>query len=384
MKNCFIVFFCCIGFGIMLISTGCGGGGGGTASGNPSSTATIAESAAAKEFIARQIAINYAELNTRSASGNMRANPKRLNEPRAAQTIETGVGTGRITYTNDVFSMFGVTYTYSSGYQNITLRDYLGNLTNNENIFDSIELDSQNMACSIADGSNVVNLVYNGKLILQGFYSKNSFTVKALNLTMAGNINNQDNIRWTMNGTVTVNQSSFPYPISGSSESGSIVFNGYTYNYSIAYNGTNQASVNLSGAENFTMLINLSTGAVVSSSQSEVTSYDILGKWKLVEEDRDGIMLPVYVNSTGKISQITFSANKTLYYENYSRTSNSNINYWITENVAPETIYGTYTIIGNQLTVTSGNNSLTHTITFSGNQLRQVNQWGEIYIWEKI
>ena len=252
---------------LALLAVGCGGGGGGSggapAATNPPTT-NISSSTTAKNFIARQIAGTYSSLATYSGASKRQNRRASINELKASTVTKPGVGQTRVTYDKtETVNMWGVNYTYNSGYQDLITRDNSGNLTDIERLFDSLEISSVNMGCSINDGASIMNLVYNGKLIFSGFYNPTTLTVRVLNLNMSGNINGIDQISWTINGNVSVNESSYPYPVNGSGESGTLIFNGYTYNYTTTYNGSNIASVNFSGAETFSLKINLATGAAI-------------------------------------------------------------------------------------------------------------------------
>ena len=67
-------------------------------------------------------------------------------------------------------------------------------------------------------------------------------------------------IMMTSNANVSIDQTSFPYPVNGSFESGTIVFNGHQYNYSASYAGNKFATISLGGAEEVSVTIDLSTG----------------------------------------------------------------------------------------------------------------------------
>lgn len=388
MKNTFVkTFVLLVLFATPLIS-GCGGGGGGgggTPAAQIQSTTTVSDSTMTKNFIARQIASTYSTLDNYAGTANIK-NRKSATSIKLSTVTEPGIGQVRVTYdTNETVSQWGVNYTYSSGYQDLIARDNAGQFSDNENLIDSIEINSVNMACSINDGQEIMNLVYNGKLSLQGLLGS-TITVSAQNLNMAGNINNIDQINWTINGRVSVNKSSYPYPTNGSSESGTLIFNGHTYNYTTSYNGSNLASVSFSGAENFIMTINLATGAVVSSSDntSQSKTSSLTGSWKIVEENREDVMLPVKANADGKVSLVHFYADNTFKMENIESSSNSSINYWQTENAQPQITTGTWQLIGNNLQLKSGNQTAAQIIEFSGNRFTQTNQWLEKFIWQKI
>ncbi len=228
---------------------GCGGGGGGGGGGaaalvTSNTTASISQSEAATGFIAKQIAEPYANLNNYSMPSSRRS----LASIRSATLVQHGWGTARVSYdANDTVYLWGSKYTYNSGFQDFSARDIFGNLTSDENLIDSLEIASSNMGCEIIDSGNRLNLVYNGSLIISGLKNQTQLTIQAKNLNMSGTINNIDSINWTINGLVSINQQSYPYPTNGSGESGTIVFNGQTLSYAASYNGTNLATVRLSG-----------------------------------------------------------------------------------------------------------------------------------------
>jgi len=228
-----------------------------------------------------------------------------------------------------------------------------------------------------------MDLIYNGKLLFSGLYNTTTLTVKAQNLNMAGNINNIDQISWTINGSVSVNQSSYPYPVKGSGESGTLIFNGHTYSYSISYNGSNLASVSFTGAENFGMTINLATGLVVDAANSSQAS--IVGSWKLVEEERLGVMAPVKPNDSGNVSVTHFYSDNTFKIETIERFTSVSIDYWQSFNVPAEITQGTWQLDGNKLTLQSGEQTSLHNVTFNGtSRFTQLNQYDEQFTWQKI
>jgi len=377
-------------FSTALLLTGCGGGGGGGGSGsgipvaaNPSTT-TISSSNTAKNFIARQIAGTYSSLNN-YASASKRKNCRETGtELRASTATKPGVGQTRVTYDKaETVNLWGVNYTYNSGYQDLITRDLSGNLTDNEQLIDSLEISSVNMGCSINDGAGIMNLVYNGKIIFSGFYNATTLTVRAQNLNMAGNINGVDQISWTINGNVSVNENSYPYPVNGSGESGTLVFNGYTYSYTTAYNGSNLASVNFSGAESFTMTVNLATGAVMETSPQSAAN--LAGSWKLIEENRFDGMAPVKPNASGNVSVIHFYSDSSVKIETIERYTDTSIDYWQSFNVPPKVTHGTWNLSGSMLTLKSGEQEVVHSVTFNGSGLfTQINPFGEKFTWQKI
>lgn len=367
-----------------LFAIGCGGGGGGGGSPAPAqSTTTISSSTTAKNFIARQIASNYASLDNYASAGK-RKNLRTVSELKTATVTEPGTGHVKVTYdTPENVNAWGVNYTYYSGHQDLIARDNTGNPTDNENLIDSIEISCVNMGCRINDGISAMDLVYNGKLFFSGLYNATTLTVKAQNLNMAGSINNIDQISWTINGSVSVNQSSYPYPVNGSSESGTLVFNGHSYSYSTSYNGSNLASVNFTGAESFSLTINLATGAIVDSSSSGQTS--IVGSWKLIEEELLGVMAPVKPNDSGNVSVTHFYSDNTFKIETIERFTSASIDYWQSFNIPAKVTQGTWQLDGNKLTLQSGEQTSLHNVTFSGNSLfTQVNQYDEKFTWQKI
>lgn len=366
----------------VMLTIGCGGGGGEAPAAATTSTTTVSSSATAKNFIARQIAVNYSTLDSYAASA--RNNRRKTSIKRFSTISEPGIGQVRVTYDKiETVNLWGVNYTYSSGYQDVTARDNAGNLTDKETLIDSIEINSVNMGCSIKDGTDVMNLVYNGSLSILGLYNSTTLTVKAQNLNLSGNINSIDQINWTLNGSVSVNQSSYPYPVNGSSESGTLIFNGHTYNYSTSYDGSKLASVNFTGAETFSLTINLATGAVVGSSNTEQAS--IVGSWKLVEEDRLDIMIPVKPNAAGNVSVTHFYSDHSLKIETIERFTAVSIDYWQSANVPAKITQGTWQLNGNQLTLQSGEETSLHNVTFNGSsRFTQTNQYGEKFTWQKI
>ncbi len=137
------------------------------------------------------------------------------------------------------------------------------------------------------------------------------------------------------------------------------------------------------------MKVNLATGAVSSpptSSNSDnlSLSQNIIGTWQLKKE-KDGIgrLLEVTPNSQGKKNTVIFT-NSTLTTASYEMSTNSNINYYKTLDTDVETITGTWTASGNQLTVSSQYGTYTYTVTISGNELTQVSPGGGLAIYERM
>lgn len=383
------VFLCTLlVFVAALVGCGGGGGGGGGTTGSIAPTTKLSESTVAQELVAQQFAGNFNNLSTYNNSYNIKA--KLSYSTRAYREEELGVGHGKIIYgQNDAFSMFGCMYRYSSGEQTLYFRDFSRNLTNNASLVDSIEIQTKNLVCQISDGSHVVNTTLNGNLTLSGFYTKNSYTLTTQNLIVAGTIDNTHSFSFSSNSNLSINKISFPYPTSGSYETGTFVFNGNAYNYQASYDGTNVATVNLSGAENLSMKINLATGVVSSppssnNSQSTSLSQSIIGSWQLKKEnDGFGRLLDVMPNAQGKKNTVTFTS-QSLTTVSYAMTTNSNINYYSTLETNLESITGSWSASGNQLTVVSQYGSYTYTVTISGNELTQVSPGGGLSIYEKI
>lgn len=251
---------------IVATITGCGGGGGGGGGGGDTGPAAagskISESTTAQELIAWQIANNVSTLQSHVSPSIKLA--KRANSSiRAVQNTTLGVGRERLIFQNDSLVENGLTLTYQSGYQDYILKDSFGNYTDNENIADYLEIINNNVKCIIADSGNSMSMLINGSMVIQGFHLFNAINLKLQNLTIAGNINS-DTFTWRMNANVSINAGSYPYPVNGSTESGTLVFNGYSYNYSIAYNGTNIAVISFTGAESFAITINMATGNLVT------------------------------------------------------------------------------------------------------------------------
>lgn len=369
----------------LIIILGCGGGGGGggtSVAATAAPTASIVQSEAAKNFVARQIAGNFSNPGDIPFSGSRRL-PASL---RSAKATELGIGRIRIVFdTRDEVYLWGAKYTYKAGYQDYIARDSFGNYSNNENLINSLEISPVNMACEIFDNGYFLDLVYNGKLTVSGLNAQKRLTIRAENLNVSGSINGIDRISWTINGEVTTDEQSYPYPVKGSAESGTLVFNNETFSYLTLYNGTNLATVKLTGAENIEMTINLATGAVVSvGSQTATADSNLVGSWKLIEEDRGGQMLPVKPNASGQVSQVHFYANGTFKIENIERVSNSSINYWQSQNISPVIITGNFTFAGTSLKLQSSNETVSHQIFLNDTNFMQINPYQERFNWQKI
>jgi len=250
-----------------LLAYGCGGGGGGggATSGTPTATTSFSNSTSAKSFIAKNIASNFNALNTEKNKLSLR---RQLKTDIKIEDLDPA--TIKVTYgpADAVTSSLGVNYTYTGGYQIVRAKDILGNLALSAATTNTIEISSHGLACNYVDGGDQLSIVGNGKLILTGFLSNTTFTVAAEGLNVSGTINGADSFSLIIDdGSVSVTTASFPYPRSGESESGKIIFNGAQYNYSISYDGTKTSRCSISGAESFSFAMNMETGTVVEASQ---------------------------------------------------------------------------------------------------------------------
>ena len=242
---------------------GGGGGGGGSPAATTTPTTTLSNSSTAKSFIAKAISNNYSTLNTQKQSYSIRTNPF----PKILPEIKTeslGVGTAKLTYgPADSVTFLGVNYTYTGGNQIVQIKDTFGNLVDDTKTVNTLIITSNSLACTFYDSGVLTSEVINGKLAFSGFQSNTTFSVIAENLNIAGTINNTDSFSWTLNGNVSVDTATFPYPKKDQSETGSIVFNGAQYNYITTYDGTNVANCSISGAESINLKINMATGSLI-------------------------------------------------------------------------------------------------------------------------
>jgi len=94
---------------LALLSIGCGGGGGGGGTTAPAqSNTTISSSTTAKNFIARQLASNYASLDNYAGSAK-RQSMRVVGEIKAATVDEPGTGHVRVTYdTTETVNSWGL------------------------------------------------------------------------------------------------------------------------------------------------------------------------------------------------------------------------------------------------------------------------------------
>lgn len=168
---------------------------------------------------------------------------------------------------DDHVNLFGITYRYSGGYQDYSFKDIDGNLTENEKLVDSLEINSSGLKCSMNDGVDFVDGTLNGKLIQKGLFYRTSYNLVLQNLTFSGTLNGKDQIVMASNANVSIDQTSFPYPVNGSFESGTIIFNGHQYGYSASYAGNKFATISLGGAEEVSVTIDLSTGNTAAVPQ---------------------------------------------------------------------------------------------------------------------
>lgn len=249
-------------FVLSMTLIGCGGGGGGGATdpvNNQPVGTTISQSASVRDLIARDFSDKYRMLSSRYTEVN--ASQRLSMSIRALTETTTGVGQKTVTYgPEDIISVAGVNYTYTSGSQKIRYLDASGNPTDNKSLVVAVEIENNDLKCKFVDGGDNYSMTYNGKLILSGMNDKNSSSVETVKLSASGMINAYHSIQWTSTGKVTVDTASFPYPTNGSSETGTMVIDDQTYNFSITYNGSKDAAISFDGAENLVLQVDLAAG----------------------------------------------------------------------------------------------------------------------------
>lgn len=290
-----------------LLAYGCGGGGGGgSTSGTTVPSTTLSNNVSAKSFIAKNVAGNFATLNTENSKLSLRVGLRAeiKIEDLDSSTIKVSYGPA-----DSVTSSLGVNYTYTGGYQIVRAKDQYGNPAMSAATTNTIEISSHNLACNYRDDGNFLSVAGNGKLVLTGFLSDTTFTVAAEGLNVNGTINGSDNFSLIIDdGSLTVTKTSFPYPRSGESESGKIIFNGAQYSYNISYDGTQTSQCKISGAESFGFKVNLANGQIEQSAdtpQSPSTEGDPTGTNTETDSDSDSNTPPDGEQSAPTITSVT-------------------------------------------------------------------------------
>jgi hypothetical protein len=370
----------------IVLFTGCGGGGGGssavpaTGSNTDNSTGAIkiSENEIVQDFIAREVA----GVVNRFDEAQTRASKRSSTSIRAYTEQVTGTGQATLNYgPNDRVERFGESYTYTSGQIKLVLKDYFGDYTEDITWLDSISFGYRNLKCLINTADHQMTANYNGDLIFSGFYKGNPVVMTLNQFSINAKIDNTYDFYWTMNGNVSVDTSYNDYPLDGSYLDGSIIINNNQYDYTTLYDGTNEAKISFYGAEELQCKVNLDTGKV--SNLLQYSHESLIGTWQLIQEEREGVMLPVFTNNSGKVSEITFNADNTFSYESYDRRSDDTIDYWQTKDVAPVLQTGTYSLEDNKIILTANGETVTHTLVLKADTFQQINQYNESYIWKK-
>lgn len=263
-KNIFVLLFALV----MLTIVGCGGGGGGGGT-----TANPAAADVNTNIVADTIVKNQLAQMVTSIVGTANAlNPKNTirNCLRAGSEL---VEPGRYTYTyapgdTETDSETGIVETYTSGKFVVSFLDINGNLTNDTNYVESILFEGSDYKYSYKDSEGISHNVTNefGKLLVTGYYT--AYSTIGLSLSIQNYhlsaVSTNGNYTFTIpSSTFYYEQSSWPYPKSGSSLGMTVTSNGITGTISVTFDGTKLAAVSAvadNQHENF--LLDLSNGVV--------------------------------------------------------------------------------------------------------------------------
>lgn len=255
---------------ILSIVHGCGGGGGGQtiapAPGSPSDS-TDPLSPQAKVLLSRFVSGNYESLSDQAGSPAQAGTVLPRAAAEGSPTVtHVGTGTYRIDYgPDDTATALGITYTYTSGHQDVSYRDIFDNLTDTEEDTNKLTVESHDLAYSFTYGDIRYDTVANGTLVFEGFSYGYICKVSAVGLEQEGTLSNGDTFELTVPGSsVNIDVWSYPFPREGETENGTLVYNGETYTYAVYYFGTNLAYIQFAGAYEGSYYVDLYTGTLYS------------------------------------------------------------------------------------------------------------------------
>ncbi len=248
---------------------GCGGGGGGGANpvNNQPVGTTISQSATIRGLVAREFSDKFRALNSNYTALNANVLPAL----RALSETKPEVGKTLVTYgPEDVITLFGVSYTYTGGSQLFEYKDASGNLTDDKSKVHTIEITSTDLKCRFKDGDDSYSMVYQGKVVMSGLLDRNPARYVTDNLQVSATINAFHQIVWNVKCNIEVGLSTFPYPSKDSTESGSMIIDDRSYNYSVTYDGTANVSVSFNGPEVLVLKVDMGKGEVTDMLKSDL------------------------------------------------------------------------------------------------------------------
>lgn len=275
-----------------LILSGCGGVESESANEVVAIPQTLTGHTVLHSFLARSVSSGFVTLNTQdqrfSAQGRPAGSERRsLQEavmfPRASGLlsresvagVRTGLGTTEVTFEpSDTAEIFGVLYKFTGGSQIYQTYDATGTLVDDETQVDTLRIRNRAVTFSFVDQGMTVAGTINGTMAIAGFRNGRTFVLTcedlAIDVTIDG-ISGRDSFAWRRSGSITVDETSYPFPRRGETETSMIAFNGAESQKLTAFDGTGVAVSTLVGADNLTMTMNLATGRV----QGEVTIGDV-------------------------------------------------------------------------------------------------------------
>ncbi len=250
------------------------------------SNANLSGNPAAMSFITRSVSDGFSYLKYQNMLYSSRSPllsaglPGRLKEKTASAKMvaeKTGAGTTRVGYgPADTIDIFGISYTFTAGAQIFQTLDSAGNLVDDPTKVDSLVIIDQSLAFNFLDDSSSVSAISNGKMTLSGFQSNSTYSISLENYSISGTINGTDSFSWNRSGRVGIDTASYPFPQKDQSESSTIAFNGVEYRKLTTYDGTASARSYISGAENFSVAMNMATGKMTSVSSGQAALETIM------------------------------------------------------------------------------------------------------------
>jgi len=274
MKKVKVQIFLLFILGMTLYLTGCGLFSSDGSSGDAMiSSPTLSGSQALMSLIARSVSDGFSTLKSRdsqySPALRISGELKEKTSPLKMAVEKTGTGTTKITYgPADVVDVFGVSYTFTSGSKIYQTLDSSGNPVDDETKVDALVIIDQALTFKFSEGDSAISAVSNGKLTLSGFQNNSTYSISLENYSLAGTINGVDPFSWNRNGKVSIDAATYPFPQKDQSEVSTIAFKGAEYKKITTYDGTDISSSDISGVENFSMAMNLSSGKVLSVAAS--------------------------------------------------------------------------------------------------------------------
>lgn len=223
----------------------------------------------ATTLLARFVSGNYQGLSDRQSAASEETTMKSPTgqAEESPEIVHGGTGLYTVVYgPEDTLTSQNITYTYTSGSQNIRTADIYGNLTDDEASIEAITIESHDLAYHYPVGDLEFSAVSNGTISYDGFYYGTTYTVSGTGLRTVGSLSNGDTFDLSVpDSSVAVDGESFPYPRQGETEYGTLIYNGETYNYAVYYSGYSVALVQVTGTHTGSFYIDLLWGTVFSA-----------------------------------------------------------------------------------------------------------------------